>query len=105
MTPREALALNIRGLGLPGCACPVTVPNSAWPKPNRAQAAAATPSLSSPAATPIRFGNSIPATVTGLATWAERVAGTWLSQEIIASWIASGSPPAQRNKIGRSSFW
>ena len=55
---------NSRGRSLPGWACAVTVPSSAKPNPSAAQAATATPFLSSPAATPTWPGKSMPATLT-----------------------------------------
>ena len=56
---------NMRGFGLPGCGRGVTVPASMKPKPNVASPARCSAFLSSPAASPTRFGNVMPITVTG----------------------------------------
>ena len=43
---------NSRGVGLPGCGCPVTVPISTDPNPNAARASIPWAFLSNPAASP-----------------------------------------------------
>ena len=54
-----------RGFGLPGWARGVTVPHSRKPNPSAASASTCAAFLSSPAASPTRFGNESPIAVTG----------------------------------------
>ena len=61
ITARSAGSRKSRGLGLPGWASAVTVPTSTNPNPRAGQKGIATPSLSSPAASPTGEGSFRPA--------------------------------------------
>ena len=60
MSPPSSGSRNSRGLGLPGCACTVTLPTSTKPNPSAAQAGIATAFLSKPAARPTGLGKLRP---------------------------------------------
>src|SRR5690349_18504545 len=60
---RSSGSRNILGGGFPGCACAVTVPTSAYPKPSAPQVPSPRPFLSNPAASPSGPGKRMPNTV------------------------------------------
>ena len=95
----------MRGVGLPGWPCAVTVPTSAKPKPSAGHAGAATARLSKPAASPTGFGKRSPMRVCssrpppsgGRARRPSSGAAT-LSDPSESSWMRSGSMRKRRGR-------
>ena len=97
---RSSGSRNIRGCGLPGCACAVTVPTSAYPKPSAPHVRSPRPSLSKPAARPSGPAKRTPKTV--LARTGSRGASHRASGRRVTA--ARGDGPQQCENPGVDAF-